>query len=77
MAINTSALQTFTNNELLKLVNLAIAEVAYFGQMQEARQRILGRPKLSELVALRDKLSDEITGAASGRVINLAQRQRG
>jgi hypothetical protein len=81
MAIDVNAVQSFTDAELLKLVNNAIAGVAVYGIVNGVRERLFERASMADLLMLRkyleQKVDTEDNTAASGRgTVNYSKRMR-
>ncbi len=76
MAIDVSALATYSDEDQLKIVKVAIAEVTFYGKSHVIRERELVREDLESLMKLRDDLESRINRAAGGRVVNYAKRVR-
>lgn len=75
MPIDFDALQTVSADDLLKAVNLAIAEIALYGQVRSVREKSIQAASLEELRTLRDRLQAE-ANAAGGRARNYIKRVR-
>lgn len=76
MAIDVASLQSFTNAELLKLVDLAIAEIAYYGSVRTVRSKTIQAASLEDLYELKNSLEGKISAQSNGRARNYAKRVR-
>lgn len=76
MAIDVGSQQTFSDEELLKLIRQAIAEVTFYGQSNIVRGRTYTRADLAELRKLEGDLTARVNSASTGRVVNYARRVR-
>ncbi len=76
MAIDLNSLQEFSDAELLKLVRLAIAEIAAYGQIRTIRNKTIQAAQLRDLQALQVELGSKVSAATTGRVRNYVRRRR-